>query len=60
MPDIDLLSAFTSHFEPRVQQSLICGNFQHTSEYTRHISIPCLEKRGTALGHPYEISAGNM
>jgi hypothetical protein len=32
MTDIDLLSAFTSHFEPRVQQGLICGNFQNTQD----------------------------
>jgi hypothetical protein len=27
MTDMDLLSAHTSHFEPRVQQGLICGIF---------------------------------
>jgi len=28
MSDLDLLSALTSHFEPRVQQGLICSNLQ--------------------------------
>jgi len=27
MTDMDLLSALTSHYEPRGQQSLLCGNF---------------------------------
>jgi hypothetical protein len=27
MTDIDLLSSLTSHFERRIQQGLICGNF---------------------------------
>jgi hypothetical protein len=30
--DIDLLSTLTSHFEPRIQQGLICGNFQNTQD----------------------------
>ena len=30
MAEIDLLSALTLHFEPRVQQGLIGGNFQNT------------------------------
>jgi hypothetical protein len=32
MTEIDLLSALTSHFEPRVQQGLICGNFQNMQD----------------------------
>jgi hypothetical protein len=32
MTDIDLLSALTSHFEPRIQQGLICGNFRNTQD----------------------------
>jgi len=32
MTEMDLLSAMTSHFEPRVQQGLICGNFQNTQD----------------------------
>lgn len=28
--EMDLLSALTSHFEPRLQQVLICGHFQNT------------------------------
>jgi hypothetical protein len=32
MTDIDLLSVLTSHFEPRIQQGLICGNFQNTKD----------------------------
>jgi hypothetical protein len=32
MTDIDLLSALTSHFEPRIQQGLICGNFHNTQD----------------------------
>jgi hypothetical protein len=32
MTDIDLLSALRSYFEPRIQQSIICGNFQNTQD----------------------------
>ena len=32
MSDMDLLSALTSHFEPRVQQGLICSNLQSTQD----------------------------
>jgi len=32
MSDLDLLYALTSHFEPRVQQGLICSNLQSTHD----------------------------
>ena len=32
MTQMDLLSALMSHFEPRVQHGLICGNFQNTQD----------------------------
>jgi hypothetical protein len=32
MSDLDLLSTLTSHFEPRVQQGLICSNLQSTQD----------------------------
>src|SRR5215469_8537004 len=32
MSDLDLLSALTSHFEPHVQQGLICSNLQSTQD----------------------------
>jgi len=32
MSDLDLLLALTSHFEPRVQQGLICSNLQSTQD----------------------------
>ena len=32
MTQMDLLSAFMSHFEPRLQHRLICGNFQNTQD----------------------------
>jgi len=32
MTEMDLLSAMTSHFETKVQQGLICGNFQNTQD----------------------------
>jgi len=32
MTDMDLLSALTSHFEPRVQQGLICGNLKKSQD----------------------------
>jgi len=32
MTEMDLLSALKSHFEPRVQQGLIFGNFQNTQD----------------------------
>jgi len=30
MTEMDLLSALTSHFEPKVQQGMICGNFKNS------------------------------
>jgi hypothetical protein len=32
MTEMDLLSAMTSHFEPRVQQGLICGNLKNSQD----------------------------
>lgn len=32
MSDLDLLSALTRHFEPRVQQGLFCSNLQSTQD----------------------------
>jgi hypothetical protein len=32
MLDLDLLSALTSHFEPQVQQGLICSNLHSTQD----------------------------
>jgi len=32
MTDMDLLSALTSQYEPRVQQGLLCGNFKSTQD----------------------------
>jgi hypothetical protein len=32
MSDLDLLSALTSHFDPRIQQGLICSNLQSTQD----------------------------
>jgi len=32
MTEMDLLSVLTSYFEPRVQQGLICENFQNTQD----------------------------
>jgi hypothetical protein len=32
MTDVDLLSALTSHFEPKIQQGLICGSFRNTQD----------------------------
>jgi hypothetical protein len=34
LADMDLLSALTSHYEPKVQQGLLCGNFKCT-QYVR-------------------------
>jgi hypothetical protein len=38
MTDMDLLSALTSHYEPRVQQGLLCGNFKCTQEVLGYLS----------------------
>jgi hypothetical protein len=32
LADMDLLSALTSHYEPKVQQGLLCGNFNCTQD----------------------------
>jgi hypothetical protein len=36
--DMDLLSALTSHYEPRVQQGLLCGNFKCTQDVLCYLS----------------------
>ena len=36
--EMDLLSALTSHFEPRVQQGLICGNFKNSQAASAFLS----------------------
>ena len=38
MTDMDLLSALTSHYEPRVQQGLLCGNFKCTQDVLGYLS----------------------
>jgi hypothetical protein len=38
MSETDLLSAITSHFEPRVQQGLICRNFKNTQEALSYLA----------------------
>jgi hypothetical protein len=38
MTDMDLLSALNSHYEPRVQQGLLCGNFKFTQEVLGYLS----------------------
>jgi hypothetical protein len=38
MTDMDLLSALTSHYEPRVKQGLLCGNFKCTQEVLGYLS----------------------
>jgi len=38
MTEMDLLSALTSHFEPRVQQGLICGNFKNSQDALAFLS----------------------
>jgi len=38
MTDMDLLSALTSHYEPRVQQGLLCGNFKCTQGVWGYLS----------------------
>ena len=38
MTDMDLLSALTSHYEPRVQQGLLCGNFRYTQDVLGYLS----------------------
>jgi len=38
MTDMDLLSATTSHYEPRVQQGLLCGNFKCTQDVLGYLS----------------------
>jgi len=38
MTDMDILSALTSHYEPRVQQELLCGNFKWTQYVLGYLS----------------------
>ena len=38
MTDMDLLSTLTSHYEPRVQQGLLCGNFKCTQVVLGYLS----------------------
>ena len=38
LTDMDLLSALTSHFEPKVQQGLLCGNFKCTQDVLGYLS----------------------
>jgi len=38
MTDMALLSALTSHYEPRVQQGLLCGNFKYTQDVLGYLS----------------------
>jgi len=38
MTDMDLLSTVTSHYEPRVQQGLLCGNFKCTQDVLGYLS----------------------
>jgi len=38
MTEMDLLSVLTSHFEPRVQQGLICGNFKNSQDALAFLS----------------------
>jgi hypothetical protein len=38
MTDMDLLSALTSHYEPQVQQGLLCGNFKCMQEVLGYLS----------------------
>ena len=38
MTEMDLLSALTSHFEPKVQQGMICGNFKNSQDALAFLS----------------------
>jgi len=38
LQDADLLSALTAHYEPRIQQGLLCGNFKCTQEVLGYLS----------------------
>ena len=38
LTDMDLLSALTSHYETRVQQGLLCGNFKCTQDVLGYLS----------------------
>jgi hypothetical protein len=61
MTDIDLLSALTSHFETRIQQGLICGNFQNTQDtLTFLVKYQGLREIETVLSHPGKITTGGM
>ena len=59
--EMDLLSALTSHFEPRVQQGQICGNFQNTQDALAFLSrYQGLGESREVLGRPGEIMTGEM
>ena len=38
LADMDLLSALTSHYEPKVQQGLLCGNFKCTQDVLGYLA----------------------
>jgi hypothetical protein len=61
MMEMDLLFALTSHFETRVQQGLICRNFQNTQDALAFLAnIKDSERAGKVLGRPGEIMTGEM
>ena len=47
LQDADLLSALTAHYDPRVQQGLLCGNFKCTQEVLGYLSkVQSLQEDG--------------
>jgi len=53
MTHMDLLSALTSYYEPRVQQGLICGNFKCTQDVLGYLSkVQGLSENGDSFKAP--------
>jgi hypothetical protein len=61
MTEMDLLASMTSHFETKVQQGLICGNFQNTQDVLAFLAkYHGLGENREVLGRPGEIMTGEM
>ena len=53
LQDTDLLSALISHYEPHIQQGLLCGNFKCTQDVLGYLSkVQSLQEDGNSFGRP--------
>jgi hypothetical protein len=60
MTDMNLLSALTSHYEQRVQQGLLCGNFKCTQDVLGYLSkVKGLNKRDNFKAPRRDYTSGD-